>query len=77
MDREWKMENIIFTQLGMRCCQTQALVHSLAKDELFASLSEQEKTMVSERILEEVCGRMMEEIVHYQHFGEALTKIQE
>ena len=52
----------------MRCCQAQALVHSLAKDELFASLSEQEKTMISERILEEVRGRMMEEIVLLETF---------
>ena len=62
------LENIIFTQPGMRYCQAQALVHSLAKDELFASLSEQEKTMVSERILEEVRGRMMEEIVLLETF---------
>lgn len=47
----------------MRYCQAQALVHSLAKDELFAALSEQEKNMVTERILEEVRGRMMEDIV--------------
>ena len=57
------LENIIFTQPGMRYCQAQALVHSLAKDELFAALSEKEKSMVSERILEEVRGRMMEDIV--------------
>ncbi|MDD6215460.1 MAG: AAA family ATPase [Roseburia sp.] len=57
------LENIIFTQPGMRYCQAQALVHSLAKDELFAELSEQEKNMVSERILEEVRGRMMEDII--------------
>ena len=57
------LENIIFTQPGMRYCQAQALVHSLSKDKLFVSLSEQEKTMVSERILEEVRGRMMEDIV--------------
>ena len=57
------LENIIFTQPGMRYCQAQALVHSLAKDELFAELSEHEKSMVSERILEEVRGRMMEDIV--------------
>lgn len=62
------LENIVFTQPGMRYCQAQALVHSLAKDELFASLSEQEKTMVSERILEEVRGRMMEEIVLLETF---------
>ena len=65
------LENIIFTQPGMRYCQAQALVHSLAKDELFASLSEQEKTMVSERILEEVRGRMMEEIVLLETYKSA------
>lgn len=62
------LENIIFTQPGMRYCQAQALVHSLAKDELFASLSEKEKSMVSERILEEVRRRMMEEIVLLETF---------
>ena len=65
------LENITFTQPGMRYCQAQALVHSLAKDELFASLSEKEKTMVSERILEEVRGRMMEEIVLLETFKSA------
>ena len=65
------LENIIFTQPGMRYCQAQALVHSLAKDELFASLSEKEKAMVSERILEEVRGRMMEEIVLLETFKSA------
>ena len=65
------LENIIFTQPGMRYCQAQALVHSLTKDILFASLSEQEKTMVSERILEEVRGRMMEEIVLLETFKSA------
>ena len=62
------LENIIFTQPGMRYCQAQALVHSLAKDELFVSLSEREKTLVSERILEEVRGRMLEEIVLLESF---------
>lgn len=57
------LENILFTQPGMRYCQAQALVHSLTKDKLFAALSEQEKNLVSERILEEVRGRMMEDIV--------------
>lgn len=65
------LENIIFTQPGMRYCQAQALVHSLAKDELFVSLSEREKTLVSERILEEVRGRMLEEIVLLESFKSA------
>lgn len=57
------IEHILFTQPGMRYCQAQALVYSLLKDETFFSLSEYEKKMVIERILEEVRGRMMEDIV--------------
>lgn len=57
------MEHILFIQPGMRYCQAQALVFSLLKDETFFSLSEYEKKMVTERILEEVRGRMMEDIV--------------
>ena len=57
------LEGILFAQPGMRYCQAQALVHSLKKDPVFVKLSEVEKNMVCERILEEVRGRMMEEIV--------------
>lgn len=57
------VEHILFTQPGMRYCQAQALVHSLMKDETFSALSELEKTQVADRILEEVRGRMMEDIV--------------
>ena len=57
------LEGILFTQPGMRYCQAQALVFSLRKDPIFADLSEPEKNMVCERILEDVRGRMMEEIV--------------
>lgn len=65
------LENILFTQPGMRYCQAQALVHSLTKDELFSTLSEHEKMLVSERILEEVRGRMMEDIVLLETFKSA------
>ena len=47
----------------MRYCQAQALVHALMTDRQFAELSEYEKKAVTDRILEEVRGRMMEEIV--------------
>lgn len=57
------LEHILFTQPGMRYCQAQALVHVLLKDPQFSELSEYEKTRVSDRILEEVRGRMMEDIV--------------
>ena len=56
-------EHIIFTQPGMRYSQAQALVFSLMKDETFSGLNAKEKNMVTERILEEVRGRLMEEIV--------------
>ncbi len=57
------LEHILFTQPGMRYCQAQALVYSLMKDPLFRAVSEREKKLVTDRILEDVRGRMMEEIV--------------
>ena len=63
IDGEKPLEHIIFTQPGMRYSQVQALVFSLMKDETFSGLDAVEKNMVTNRILEEVRGRMMEEIV--------------
>ena len=60
---EEPIEHILFTQPGMRYSQAQALVFSLMKDRVFAALAYEERVMVTERILEEVRGRMMEEIV--------------
>ena len=57
------LEYVLFTQPGMRYCQAQALLHVLMKDATFASASEREKKLVANRILEEVRGRMMEDIV--------------
>ena len=57
------LERVLFTQPGMRFCQAQALVHALMKDPLFASSSEAEKELATAKILEDVCGRMMEEII--------------
>lgn len=56
-------KHILFPQPGIRYCQAQALVHALMKDETFAAHSELEKAQTAERILEEVRGRMMEDIV--------------
>lgn len=63
IDRE---ERVIFTQPGMRYCQAQALVHELMKDSTFAELSQSEKKYVADRILEEVRGRMLEDIVLFE-----------
>ncbi|MCI8741009.1 MAG: AAA family ATPase [Oscillibacter sp.] len=57
------VEHNLFTQPGMRYCQAQALVHALMKDELFLTLGEKEQKAVTDRILEEVRGRMLEDIV--------------
>lgn len=57
------VEHILFTQPGMRYCQAQALIHALMKDELFLSLSEKERETITSRILEEVRGRMLEDMI--------------
>ncbi len=57
-------EYTIFTQPGMRFCQAQALVYSLMQNSDFLSnASEYEKTLVTNKILDGVRGRMMEDIV--------------
>lgn len=58
-----KEEHILFIQPGMRYCQAQALVHSLMKDITFSQTDAQLKEYVTERILEEVRGRMLEDII--------------
>ena len=57
------IEHIIFTQPGMRYCQAQALVYLLMKDAQFRVLGEREKGLVTEKILEDVRGIMLEDIV--------------
>ncbi len=57
------VDHVLFTQPGMRYCQAQALVHSLMKDGTFLTLGEREKSLITERILEEVRGRMLEDII--------------
>ena len=60
---EEPLEYVLFTQPGMRYCQAQALVHSLLKDPTFRGISEREIKLVTERLLDDVKGRMMEDIV--------------
>lgn len=55
--------NVLFLQPGMRYCQAQALVHVLLKDEYFKQLDERERAYIQDRILEEVRGRMLEDII--------------
>lgn len=60
------MEHIIFTQPGMRFCQAQALVYSLMKDPVFTKISEGEKLAVTETILNDVRGIMLEDLVLFE-----------
>ena len=56
-------ERILFTQPGMRYCQAQALVHSLMKDETFRMLDYATVSYVIERLLGDIRGRMLEDII--------------
>ncbi len=59
-------ETTLFLQSGMRYCQAQALVNALKKDKIFSELNQVEKEYVCNKILDEVKGRMLEEIVLYE-----------
>ena len=53
----------LFTQPGMRYSQAQALVQALVPDPVFAAQDYAEMSRVASRILEDVRGRMLEDIV--------------
>ena len=53
----------VIAQPGLRYAQADALIRSLLLDETFSSLSLPERNAVQERILSEIMGRMMEDIV--------------
>ena len=58
-----KAERTVIAQPGLRYVQADALIRSLLLDETFGTLSLSERTAVQERILNEIKGRMMEDIV--------------
>ncbi len=51
------------SQPGLRYAQAKALIDSLLQDDVFRSCSLMERKAIADRILEEIRGRMMEEIV--------------
>ena len=53
----------VFSQPGMRYSIAKALVYSLMQDEYFKSVSEKDKDYIITKILEDVKGRMLEDIV--------------
>lgn len=56
-------ERTVFIQPGLRYAQAQALLESLLLDDVFDKLPLQERRAVQERILSEIRGRMLEDIV--------------
>lgn len=53
----------VIAQPGLRYAQANALIQSLMLDETFSDLSLEERLFVTDRILNEIKGRMMEDIV--------------
>lgn len=58
-----KLTRTVIAQPGLRYAQADALVRSLLLDETFSDLSIVERNAVLDRILSEIRGRMMEDIV--------------
>ena len=58
-----KSSRTVIAQPGLRYAQADALIRSLLLDETFSALSLAERTAVLERILTEIRGRMLEDIV--------------
>lgn len=56
-------EHTVLAQPGMRFAIAKALVYSVMQDEYFSTQSESDKMHIAEKILEDVKGRMMEDIV--------------
>lgn len=56
-------EHVLITQPGMRYCQATALVRALMKDPVFNECNERERNMIKKRILNQVKGRMLEDII--------------
>ena len=53
----------IFTQPGLRYAQAEALIVSLMQDNSFRSIGVRERIWITQRILNEIRGRMMEDII--------------
>ncbi|MGN0404987.1 MAG: AAA family ATPase [Bariatricus sp.] len=62
-DYNRKETRTVFSQPGMRYSQAEALIKSLMQDDKFRDMSLKERNRVTERILDEIKGRMMEDIV--------------
>lgn len=53
----------VITQPGLRYAQAEAIVENILLDEQFQELSAMDRKHILDRLISEICGRMMEEIV--------------
>ncbi|WP_288537356.1 AAA family ATPase [uncultured Holdemanella sp.] len=58
-----KRKIVVVTQPGLRYAQAEAIVENLLLDEKFQELDVQKRTRILERLLSEIRGRMMEDII--------------
>lgn len=58
-----KRKIVVVTQPGLRYAQAEAIVENLLLDEKFQELDVKKRTYILERLLSEIRGRMMEDIV--------------
>lgn len=65
-DLSSKKSNTVFSQPGLRYSQAESLIKTLLMDETFKDVSAPERKRITERILDEVKGRMLEEIVQLE-----------
>jgi predicted AAA+ superfamily ATPase len=72
MDVLWQLpkteseEEYIFTQPGMRYCQAEALAVALCESEEFQIYNDVEKDQILNKLKEDICGGILEDIVFYQ-----------
>ena len=57
------LNRVVFTQPGLRYSQAKSFILSLSEDQLFRKLSIEEQERVIDRILNEIKGRMAEDII--------------
>ena len=61
-----KNATAVFTQSGLRYSQAESLIKTLMMDETFKDVSAPERKRITDRILDDVRGRMLEEIVQLE-----------
>ena len=57
------LKRVVFSQPGLRYSQAKSFIDSLSNDVIYKNLDIEEKKRVEQRILNEIKGRMMEDIV--------------